>query len=418
MDDAVPRMNTPAPNLMVAPNLRLVMRLGQGGMGSVWLADHLTLHTRVVVKFMAEELANNPDHVARFSREAEAAAQVRSPHVVQMFDHGVTDAGVPYIVMELLEGVDLACHLGIVRRMSPGAVSTLVTQMAAALGRAHKLGIIHRDIKPENVFLTDLGGDELFVKVLDFGIARGSSERLTKVTRDGMILGTPEYMSPERLVRSDATGPAVDLWSLAAVAFEAITGVGPFPGETVAAITLQMHAPKRPAPSAFVPDVPPALDAWFARAFAIDPEARFPDAKTMAEAFAAAQQGAPIRRSRVTPLAPPPSPRRRAPLAACGAFVVAIVAVLALRARSTPAATEPKATPIEPLSIATKSTSDVALAKAEPLHATADVVVSPPSPAAPTNALSKTALTSPTTKRPGKAPKTAPKAPAVFDDVQ
>jgi eukaryotic-like serine/threonine-protein kinase len=312
-------MTAPAPNQLVAPNLKLVARLGEGGMGSVWLADHLTLHTHVVVKFMSQELATSAVAIARFSREAETAAQVRSPHVVQMFDHGVTDAGVPYIVMELLEGMDLGHHLDLVGRMSPGEVATLVTQMASALTRAHKLGIIHRDIKPENVFLTDLGNDELFVKVLDFGIARGRSDRLTRVTREGVFMGTPQYMSPESLINPDAVSTDLDLWALAAVAFEAITGERPFAGETIAALTLQMHAVIRPAASLFVPDLPPALDEWFARAFALDPKKRFPDARTMAETFVAAQQAEPIRRTR-----PPPEPKVRRDTARLGLETLAL----------------------------------------------------------------------------------------------
>src|SRR3974390_1637257 len=137
-------------------------------MGAVWVADHLSLRTQVVVKFMSEDLANKPEATARFSREAAAASQVKSPHVVQTFDHGVTADGVPYIVMELLEGHDLDHHLRSSGKLSPAEVVAVVGQLARALTKAHERGIVHRDIKPSNVFLCDAGGGEVFVKLLDF----------------------------------------------------------------------------------------------------------------------------------------------------------------------------------------------------------------------------------------------------------
>src|SRR5437762_2534248 len=136
----------PETGLMVTPNVRLLERLGSGGMGSVWIAEHLALHTRVVVKFMSAELAENPEALARFSREAAAAAQVKSQHVVNTFDHGVTATKLPYIVMELLEGDDLGTLLDRRGKLAPNAVCEIVTQLARALGRAHEKGIVHRDI--------------------------------------------------------------------------------------------------------------------------------------------------------------------------------------------------------------------------------------------------------------------------------
>jgi serine/threonine protein kinase len=161
------------PGFQVSGSVTLVRQLGQGGMGSVWIAEHRTLHTQVVVKFMAPELAQDPTHLARFSREAAAASQVKSPHVVQIFDHGVTPGGadgIPYIVMELLEGHDLGAHMK-TRRLACSEIVKIIGQLAKALTRAHDRGIIHRDIKPENIFLCDTDDDEPFVKLLDFGIA-------------------------------------------------------------------------------------------------------------------------------------------------------------------------------------------------------------------------------------------------------
>lgn len=167
-------------------------------MGSVWLADHLTLETQVVVKFMHTAVAADLVGRERFSREAVAASRVKSPHVVQTFDHGVTNEGIPFIVMERLEGEDLGRRIekGV---MSPAEVSSTLTQVCRALSRAHAAGIVHRDIKPDNIFLCDVGSDEPFVKLLDFGIAKNAlNPKLDNGTQTGAMMGTPYYMSPEQ----------------------------------------------------------------------------------------------------------------------------------------------------------------------------------------------------------------------------
>ncbi len=143
-----------SPGTFVTDNLRLVELLGEGGMGCVWVAEHLTLRTKVAVKFIAAELiAQSPELVARFTREATAAAQIKSPHVVQTFDHGVMTDGSPYIVMELLEGEDLGQKLDREQTLPLAQVEVVISQVAKALNKAHAAGIIHRDIKPDNIFL-------------------------------------------------------------------------------------------------------------------------------------------------------------------------------------------------------------------------------------------------------------------------
>src|SRR5262249_23511007 len=150
--------------------------IGQGGMGTVWLAEHLVLDTRVVVKAMSEGLENRADVLARFAREAMIAAQVKSPHVVQVFDSGTTASRTPLIVMELLEGKDLGKWLLEHGPMSPQALVPIMIQIAKALSKAHRVGVIHRDIKPDNIFLMDSEGGEPFVKLLDFGTAKVKKE--------------------------------------------------------------------------------------------------------------------------------------------------------------------------------------------------------------------------------------------------
>ena len=213
----------------VTPNVRLVRELGAGGMGSVWLADHLSLKTQVVVKFMLGELRESQSARARFSREAAAATQVKSSHVVHVYDHGETEEGVSFIVMEHLEGRSLGDLLHAEGPMSPRDLASVVTQMCRGLTRVHAAGILHRDIKPDNVYLVDGDGEERFlVKLLDFGIAKdvdgaGLDGRTTD-TKTGQVVGTPYYMSPEQVTAQKDPDHQSDLWSVAIVAFEALTG--------------------------------------------------------------------------------------------------------------------------------------------------------------------------------------------------
>jgi serine/threonine-protein kinase len=283
----------PREGLMVTGNVRLVRPLGEGGMGSVWVAEHLSLRTNVVVKFMAKDLVNSPEATARFSREAAAASQVKSPHVVQMLDHGFLPDGPPYIVMELLEGDDLEHRIkesgG---RLPPREVVAVVLQLARALGKAHERGIVHRDIKPSNVFLLDAGGGELFVKLLDFGIAKGQGIAIRgSTTRSGTFVGSPFYMSPEQVIGSRDVDFRSDLWSLGVVAFEALVGQKPFVAETLGALALKIHRDPMPVPTAVRADLPRAFDAWFSRACAREPAERFASAREMADALAAALLG-------------------------------------------------------------------------------------------------------------------------------
>jgi serine/threonine-protein kinase len=294
--------------MMVTASVKLVRPLGEGGMGSVWLAEHQALHTQVVVKFIASEYSGNAEALARFSREAAAASQVKSPHVVQTLDHGVTADKLPYIVMEYLEGHDLETHLTQVSTMTPRHVSEVVTQLARALEKAHSIGIVHRDIKPANIFLCDAGDGALFVKLLDFGIAKGANVGLMDSgTRTGAMIGSPFYMSPEQLVGAKDIDAKTDLWSVGVVAFEALTGRRAFDAETVGALALKIHNEPIPLPSQVNPELS-SLDAWFSQACAKKPSERYASAKEMADSLSAAVNGE--GRKTATSVAPSPMSRR------------------------------------------------------------------------------------------------------------
>ncbi|MBW2454668.1 MAG: serine/threonine protein kinase [Deltaproteobacteria bacterium] len=270
---------------MVNANVRLTELLAEGGMGSVWRADHLSLQTEVAVKVIAPHLAGKePTLRQRFKREAAICAQLRSTHVVQIFDHGETEDGVPFIVMELLEGEPLTDQIERDGPMRLPEVGTVVDQVAKVLHRAHVIGIVHRDIKPDNIFLTE-SDYELFVKVLDFGISKQT--RLTKkddsVTKTGMVVGTVEFMSPEQAVSSKHIGFESDLWSLGVVAYYALTATLPFDPESGEPIWLQMTKGRVIPPSSRRSELSPAVDDWIARALQPKPKDRFPSAKAMAE---------------------------------------------------------------------------------------------------------------------------------------
>ncbi|HEU4411336.1 MAG TPA: protein kinase [Polyangiaceae bacterium] len=266
-------------------NVRLVSLLGEGGMGSVWVADHLTLGTQVAVKFLSPSLAKEPASIARFTHEATAAAQIKSPHVVQIFDHGVFAGGLPYMVMELLEGEDLSRRLERTGPLGLGELTRVVVQVCRALSKAHAAGIVHRDIKPDNIFLIDQDG-ELFVKVLDFGIAkRTNAANSLVVTSTGAMVGTPYYMSPEQMLSSKHVDFRADLWSLGVVSYHCLTGRVPFEGETLGGLCVAIEKGVFELPSRAIPGLTPAIDAWFLRALHRDAASRFLSAREMAESL-------------------------------------------------------------------------------------------------------------------------------------
>src|SRR6185437_13006905 len=247
----------PAANVIVAERFRLTRQLGQGGMGSVWLATHLALDIPCAVKFIEGEIASLPEAQARFEREAKAAAQLRSPNVVQILDHGVWQ-GTPYIAMELLDGEDLGKRLGRIGRMAPNDCLRVIGQVCRALTKAHAAGIVHRDLKPDNIFLVP-DDDREIAKVLDFGIAKAKGQGIDgSNTKTGAMLGTPYYMSPEQAQGIKAVDHRSDLWSLAVIVFQALTGKLPFESEALGDLLVKIIVHPIPVPSQVGP-VPPGF---------------------------------------------------------------------------------------------------------------------------------------------------------------
>jgi serine/threonine protein kinase len=269
----------------VDSDLLVLRRIGEGGMASVWAAEDTSRGHNVALKVLAPDLAIHPEVVERFVKEAEATARIDSPYVPKIYDHGSLPDGTPFIVMELLEGADLGAYLAARGRLSTSVTARIVSQVASALSVAHRLGIVHRDVKPENIFVTG-SEDELVAKLFDFGIARIPSEDdVVRLTQMGALMGTPSYMSAEQLLSAKDVDRRADLWSLAVVAYLALTGRLPFEGETFGAVCVAIHEGTFDLPSALDPHIPPQIDAWISKALSRDADHRFQTAEAFTEAL-------------------------------------------------------------------------------------------------------------------------------------
>ncbi|HEU4404663.1 MAG TPA: serine/threonine-protein kinase [Polyangiaceae bacterium] len=273
------------PGVLVANRFQVRSLLDRGSMGSVWLAHHVELDMRCALKFIEGQGALDPDMRRRFAQEARAAALLRSPHVVQIFDAGTWE-GTPYLAMELLEGETLSKRLDRLGRLRPGACVAIAEQVARALTKAHAANVVHRDLKPANIFLARDENSEV-VKVLDFGIAKWALPSGGEaVTRYGAMLGTPCYMSPEQARDCRVVDHRADLWSLAVMVYECMTGRLPFESKHITELFLQILSDPLPVPSQVAPGLPVAFDAWWAKAANRDPERRFGTAREMVDALA------------------------------------------------------------------------------------------------------------------------------------
>ena len=261
-----------APGVIVGDHFRLDSLLGVGGMGAVWKATDVSLGRPVAIKVLHHDLRSDPQLNERFAREARLLASIDHPAIVPIYAWiTLEDAGrqCPAIVMPFVRGESLADALRRRRTIPVDESITMMRQLLDALRAAHDAGIVHRDLKPQNVMLEDRGGGVVNVRLLDFGVAKSlltaSTQASMVATQAGMIIGTPEYMSPEQISDPTRVDARADLWAVGVTLFEMLTGQLPFPGATpVETISRVLTAPPMPA-SSFNPTLPPTLDAFFKR---------------------------------------------------------------------------------------------------------------------------------------------------------
>ncbi|MRG94486.1 serine/threonine-protein kinase [Polyangium spumosum] len=268
--------------------LRLIAR---GGMGSVYEALNTSIGKRVAMKFVDPELARNDDAVLRFQREAAAASAVESAHIVTIFDSGSTDDGQPFIVMELLRGEDLGHRIKRLGRLDLEPALDVVAQLLRGLCRAHEAGIVHRDLKPDNVFLAARDDETDFVKILDFGISKvrrtgGVPEKT--ITRQGTVLGTPFYMSPEQSQALPDVDERTDLWSVGAILYECLSGRPPHEGQSYEQVIVNICTKAAPDVRTWNPEVPESVARFLGKALKRNRDKRFANAREMLEALGAA----------------------------------------------------------------------------------------------------------------------------------
>jgi len=267
---------------------RLRRKLGQGGMGEVYLAEHHLLKRPCAVKRIHVKYLGNPEQLRRFEREVQATAKLRHPNTVEIYDYGRADDGTFYYVMEYLNGMSLEDLVNQYGPQSPDRVIHILRQACGALKEAHRHGMVHRDIKPSNILLIPEGSHHDQIKVVDFGLVHSLTEELTpegKITRDGLIVGTPEYMSPEQASGVSLDGRS-DLFSLGSIAYFLLSGREAFHRENPMK-TLMAVVNEQPAPlSNFNPHLPDDLTAIVARCLAKSADDRYPDAGTLEHALA------------------------------------------------------------------------------------------------------------------------------------
>ncbi len=335
---------------VIADRYHVSRRLGEGGMGVVYEAEHLRMGRTCAIKVLSRSLTRDADAIARFNREAANASRISHPNVCLVYDFGETGDGLIYLAMEYLDGGTLTEALA-GGPMSMEQALPVLEQCAAGLAAAHDLGIVHRDLKPDNIMLVG-PGDRPVVKVVDFGIAKAGAEAAQQVTRTGLVVGTPEYMSPEQLAGAVVDARS-DQYALGLIAFRMLTGTLPFRAESPQEVMVKRltEAPLRLDEARPGMNFPPQVQDAIGRALARRPEDRFPTVQAFVAALAA--PGSAAREAPTMPLetvgSPPPTrvsrpPRRArgvAPLV-LGAAIV-IVALLAGRALLAPSPADPVA---------------------------------------------------------------------------
>jgi serine/threonine-protein kinase len=310
---------------IVSGKYRVDGLLGVGGMGAVLAARHLQLDRRVAIKVLLPDMLDDPEVMARFDREARASVRIKSDHVVKVTEVGTLESGTPYMVMEYLEGEDLDTFLRQKGRLPVDQTVGLMIQTCEVVAQAHKLGIVHRDLKPANLFCVSRPDGTVSIKVLDFGISKLMSEKLTNVR---CIVGSPAYMSPEQIQSPSTVDQRADIWALGVVLYELLTGAVPFVARTLPAMLTHIATQPSPSVRAVRPDVPALLDAIIQRCLEKDPQQRYRTATELARALGAfARTRAASKPS--TPMLPAVAFARARPSARWIGFAAAMLIVLA-----------------------------------------------------------------------------------------
>jgi serine/threonine-protein kinase len=357
---------------------RVVKKIGEGGMGKVYIAEHELLGKKVAIKVLLPEHSQNPEIVQRFFNEARAATRINHPGIVEIYDFGHDVDGSAYIVMEALRGESLGARLERERVLSPQAAARLAKHIAGALGQAHREGIVHRDLKPDNIFVVpdpDVPGGER-TKILDFGIAKLAEGTAAGVkTRAGAVIGTPTYMAPEQFRGAGAVDHRADIYALGVLLYEMLTGRPPFVAEGLVELMEAHMFEAPPPPRGLVPALSPELEQVVLRALAKQPEQRQATVEQLAAELAAAVGGVeelaaatpagpqtvvlpPLRRApdstlggaaahAISAVTTSPASRRGRWLAAGGLAAVGLTAgiVLAVRSGSAPSGSAPPEAP-------------------------------------------------------------------------
>ncbi|MFK7987137.1 MAG: serine/threonine protein kinase [Sandaracinaceae bacterium] len=238
---------------------RILRKLGDGGMGSVYEGQHLKIGRRVAIKILHPQFADKPEIVARFSREAQAATSIGHPNIIEVTDMGELPDGAAYMVLEFLDGRDWSDDISKQGPQPIAKVAHILIQVCDALEAAHAKGIVHRDLKPENIFLIERRGDPAFVKVLDFGISKFADSQDRSLTQTGTALGTPYYMAPEQCQGKKDTDWRADIYALGVILFQALTNQYPFDDESYPMLVLKICTEAPPPLQAYRPDAPPEL---------------------------------------------------------------------------------------------------------------------------------------------------------------
>lgn len=279
---------------VVADRYHIIKKLGEGGMGTVYLAEHVKMGRKSALKVMNPGMNSDPDAIARFNREASNASRLSHPNICGIYDFGETPEGLIYLAMEFIEGKALTDLIEADGSLAPARAASIVHQTGDALQVAHDAGIVHRDLKPDNIMVTKNRDGSDLVKVVDFGIAKASSSDAQKVTKTGLVVGTPEYMSPEQLSGDKLDGRS-DIYSLALVAFNCLTGKLPFPSETAQEAMIMRLTDRPRMLSEIRPDItwPEKLQEVMDRGLARDADERYQSAAQFGRDFAEAVSGMP-----------------------------------------------------------------------------------------------------------------------------